>query len=125
MMAMTVLLCTSKILQFGHCAWKFCSLKFLTGRTGRKGERTMSTLNTAVVPLLFTSIQMVSCESIGNLVQPTILAASVDERQLPESQQTPIACSGTTTNIGRDQGRAFDRAGFDNDKGYVLKTSTS
>jgi len=75
----------------------------------------MSTLTTAVVPLLCTSIQ--SCESIGNLVQPTILAASVDERQLPENKQVPIAFSGTTTNISRDQSRAFDSAGFDNDQG--------
>jgi len=112
MMSMTVLLCTSKILQFGHCAWKFCSFKFLPGRTGQKGERTMSTLNTEVVPLLSTSIQMVSCESIGNLVQPTILAASVDERQFPENQQAPMAFLGATTNIIRDQSRAFDRAGL-------------
>jgi len=93
----------------------------MTGRTGQKGERTMSTLNTEVVPLLFTSVQMVSCESIGNLVQPTILAASVDERQFPENQQAPMAFSGATTNITRDQSRAFDKAGFDNDKGCSVE----
>jgi hypothetical protein len=51
MVAMTVLLCTPKILQFEHCAWKICQLTFLS-RTGWKGEHTMSTLNTPVVPLL-------------------------------------------------------------------------
>jgi len=39
-----------KILQFEHCAWKLCQLKFLGGW---KGEHTMSTLNTVVVlPLI-------------------------------------------------------------------------
>jgi hypothetical protein len=51
MEAMAVLLCTPKILQFEHCAWKFCQLTFVS-RTGWKGEHTMSALNTAVVPLL-------------------------------------------------------------------------
>jgi len=64
---------------------------------------------------------MVSCESIGDLVQPTILATSVDERQFPENQQAPIAFSGATTNISMDESRAFNRAGFDNDKGPVFE----
>jgi hypothetical protein len=51
MVSVTILLCATKILRFQHCAWKFCQAKFL-GRTGWKGERGMSTLNTAVVPLL-------------------------------------------------------------------------
>jgi len=48
MVAMTVLLCTPKILKFEHCAWTICQLKFL-GHMEWKCERTMSTLNTAVV----------------------------------------------------------------------------
>jgi len=43
------------------------------GRTRRKGERTMTTLNTPVVRLLIVYlIYVVSCESAANPVQPTI-----------------------------------------------------
>jgi len=51
MEAMNVLLCILKALQFERRAWKIVSSKFM-GRTGWKGERTISTLNTEAVPLL-------------------------------------------------------------------------
>jgi hypothetical protein len=66
MVAVTVLLCTLKILQFEHCAWKVCRSTFV-GRTGRKGKRTMSTLNTVAVPILIVyhhpnGVVRVGCE---------------------------------------------------------------
>jgi hypothetical protein len=61
---MTVLLCTSKILKSEYCTWKVCQLKFL-GRTGWKGKRTMSTLNTAMMPLLIIYLHPSGVVGVG------------------------------------------------------------
>ena len=108
-----MLLCTPKILQFEHRTWKFVQLKFM-GRTEWKCERTISTLNTEVVPVLsFTFIQMVSCESGGN---QRLVRGVVDERQFPESQQAPITFLGATMNVSRSQSRSSDGPEFGNEK---------
>jgi len=63
---------------------------------------------------------MVSCESVGNLVQPTIVHDAVDERQVPENQEAPMTLLGAITNVSRDQSRVFDSAGFGNEeRAYV------
>jgi hypothetical protein len=57
MVAISMLLCTPKILQFEHYAWKVCQLMFL-GRTGWKGEYTTSALNTTAMPLLIVYLHL-------------------------------------------------------------------
>jgi hypothetical protein len=63
-LSMTIPFCTSKILKFENCPWKMCQLTFL-GRTGWKGESTLSTLNTEVVPLLLVFLHPNDVARVG------------------------------------------------------------
>jgi hypothetical protein len=88
--AMTVLLCTPKILQFGHCAWKFYQITFL-GRTGWEGQRTMSTLNTAAVPLLIVyllpnGVVRVGCEPGATNDSPVVLQTKDNSQKISKPQ---------------------------------------
>ena len=113
MVVMTVLavLCTPKILPFEHRARKFVRLKFM-GRTGWKGERTTSTLNTAVVPLLIvylhpSSVVRVGC--VGNPVQPTIHSWCCRRKTIPRNQNSESTNNFLKSHHERKQGPEYVR----------------
>jgi len=109
---MTVLLRTPKILQFEHCTWRFCQLKFL-GPTGSKRTHHMHTQHSgsALLYRLHPS-QWCRASRWGSWCNQRFVDGAVDERQFPENQQAPITFLGAITNVIRDQSRVFDSAGF-------------
>ena len=62
---------------------------------------------------------------LGTRCNQRFVRGAVDERQFPENQQAPIAFSGVTTNVCRDQSRVFGSAGFgDEEKAHVENIDT-
>jgi hypothetical protein len=83
----------------------------------------MSTLDTAVVPLLIVylhpnGVVRVSWEP-GATNNSFMVLWTKDNSQ--KNQQAPITFSGSTTNICRDQSRVLNRAGFGNEEGTHIE----
>ena len=77
MVAMTMLLYVPKILQFEHWTWILLSVKVLADpRDGKENVPCPYSTNEWYSLLSPTSNQVVSRESVGNLVQPSIIICS-------------------------------------------------
>ena len=117
MVAMTMLLCTPKVLQFEHCALKLSAKVLVDPRDGRKTYHAHTQYSGGAPSYRLPPSKCCRVSRLGIRCNQRFVRGAVDERQFSENQQAPITFSETSTHVSRDQSRVCESAGFGNEEG--------
>ena len=113
---MAVLLCTPKVLQLINCTSKLSVKDFAVPRDGKVNVPCPHSIHRWCSFLSFTSIQMASCESVGNPEQPTIRSWCCRRKIIPGKSVSSHNFLESTTHVSRDQSRVLNSTRFGNEE---------
>jgi len=117
MVAMTVPLCTPKVLQFEDYAWNLSVKVPWTHGMERRTYHAHTQYSGGGPSYRLPPSKWRRASRLGTQSNPQFVHGAVNKRQLPENQQAPTTFLGTTTHVSRDRSRVLDSAGFGNEEG--------